>query len=237
MNGSPFRTIVKKWTGSSLSIGLGLPRPEWPVWRRAPRRTRIAFLCSLTTRVIVRKSSRTFPSDLLYAPFVAPRLRPVQLRRRSPPQATSAGHLARSQFQTYRDRFSSVEGWFTDEAQATWDFLLAAQSGQAISGGFMEIGVWRGKSAFMGALHVQPADPVVLVDISDATDVAEKIRAFHPKNVVTVTGRSSLFRGNPAYERYRATMRFFHVDGGHSGFGPTRTSSSAPRWPAIGYPS
>ncbi len=83
----------------------------------------------------------------------------------------------------------------------------------------MEIGVWRGKSAFMGALHVQPADPVVLVDISDATDVAEKIRAFHPKNVVTVTGRSSLFRGNPAYERYRATMRFFHVDGGHSGFG------------------
>jgi hypothetical protein len=72
----------------------------------------------------------------------------------------------------------------------------------------------------MGALHAQPAEPIVLVDINDVTEVAEKIRTFHPENVVAVTGRSSsLFRGNPAYGQYRGTMRFFHVDGGHSCFG------------------
>jgi len=81
----------------------------------------------------------------------------------------------------------------------------------------MEIGVWRGKSAFLGALHAQPSEPVVLVDISDVTDVAEQIRTFHPESVVTVTGRSSsVFRASAPYEQYRTAMRFFHVDGGHS---------------------
>ncbi|HEY2741436.1 MAG TPA: class I SAM-dependent methyltransferase [Gaiellaceae bacterium] len=134
--------------------------------------------------------------------------------------ARSLPYLAYSQFGLYRDRFSSVEGFFVDEAQAIWDFLLAAQTGLGVSGGFLEIGVWRGKSALMGAVHAAPSEPIVLVDINDTADVAEQIRAFHPENLVTVTGRSSsLFRTTPEYQQYRGSIRFFHVDGGHSCFG------------------
>jgi hypothetical protein len=120
----------------------------------------------------------------------------------------------------YRNQFSSIEGFFNDESQAIWDFLLAAQSGHGISGGFMEIGVYRGKSALLGALHAQPSESVVLVDIWVAPDVTEKIREVHPEKVVAVTGgSSSRFRGTAVHEQYRGTMRFFHVDGGHSCFG------------------
>jgi hypothetical protein len=162
---------------------------------------------------------------------VAPQLRPAWSGRRSPPEAESAAFLSRSQFRTYRDQFSSIEGFFDDESQAIWDFLLAAQSGNGISGGFMEIGVYRGKSAFLGALHAQPSEPVVLVDIFVPPDVTEKIRdlrlqqrrrvgATHPEKVVAVTGASSSrLRGTAVHEQYRGTMRFFHVDGGHSCFG------------------
>jgi hypothetical protein len=142
------------------------------------------------------------------------------LRRRLLPQGERHALLERSQLRAYRDRFSSVEGFFTDESKAIWDFLLAAQRVHAISGGFMEVGVWQGKSAYLGAVHAEPSEPIVLVDVNDVTAVAETIRTFHPENVSTVTGRSSsLFRANQEYAEYRGTLRFFHVDGSHSCFG------------------
>lgn len=144
----------------------------------------------------------------------------AQLRRRLLSGTHHRNLLARSQFKAYRDRFSSVEGFFSDESQAVWDFLLAMQEACAIAGGFMEIGVWRGKSAYLGALHAGPLESIVLVDINEIADVAETIRSFHPENVSVVTGRSSsLFRANQEYAEHRGTMRFFHVDGGHSGYG------------------
>lgn len=125
-------------------------------------------------------------------------------------------------FAIYRQRFSSVEGFFADGAQAVWDFLLGTQASMAVGGGFMEVGVWKGKSAFLGALHMRRDEPVVLVDIHDVSEVAEEIRTFHPENVVPFTGKSSSFRTSELYEQYRGTIRFFHVDGDHSGFSTYR---------------
>jgi hypothetical protein len=122
-------------------------------------------------------------------------------------------------FAIYRQRFSSVEGFFAEGAQAVWDFLLGIQASMTVGGGFMEIGVWRGKSAFLGALHTRQDEPVVLIDIHDLSDVADEIRTFHPENVVSFTGKSSWFRSSESYEQYRGAIRFFHVDGDHSGFG------------------
>jgi Methyltransferase domain len=134
-------------------------------------------------------------------------------------------HWIRSKFSSdavpytvYRQRFSRVEGFFTQGSQAVWDYLLGAQSSMAVGGGFMEVGVFRGKSAFLGALHVTQDEPVVLVDISDPSSVVDEIRTFHRGKVASFTGKSSSFRASELYEQYRGTIRFFHVDGDHSGF-------------------
>jgi hypothetical protein len=125
----------------------------------------------------------------------------------------------RTPFATYRDRFSDVEGWFSDESQAIWHFLLRSQITMAVRGGFMEIGVWKGKSAFMGALHVADEEPIVLVDINDVAGVVDQIHTFHGGEVDSFTEKSSLFRSSELYQRHRGKIRFFHVDGEHSGSG------------------
>jgi hypothetical protein len=144
----------------------------------------------------------------------SPRLHSRLLRRR---RDTSPGSV--SAFEIYRDRFSATEGWFSDESQVIWDFLLSQQWNMSVAGGFMEVGVWKGKSAFMGALHMAPDQPVVLVDTSNTDAVVEAIRTFHPGDVVSLTARSSTFRSSDIYPTYRGGIRFFHVDGEHSGAG------------------
>jgi hypothetical protein len=124
-----------------------------------------------------------------------------------------------SRLPLYRERFAQVEGWFTAEAQAIWDFLFVMQSKMSVTGGFMEVGVWKGKSAFLGALHLMPNEAVILVDVSSAAAVADEIRKYHPGEVVVYTGRSSLVRSSKVYAKHRGTIRFFHVDGEHSCFG------------------
>jgi hypothetical protein len=111
-----------------------------------------------------------------------------------------------------------VPGFFGEGSQAVWDYLLGTQRLMGVSGGFMEVGVWKGKSAFLGALHMTQDDPVVLVDISHPKKVVDEIRSFHPEKVVSFTGKSSLFRASKVYEEHRGAIRFFHVDGDHSGF-------------------
>lgn len=121
-----------------------------------------------------------------------------------------------SRLAAYAERHASVEGWFTERAQAIWDFLLVQQARMGVAGGFCEIGVWKGKSAFLGALHLRPDEPVVLVDVNSAEDVAQELRAVHPGPVETYRGRSSGFRASPLHQRHLGGIRFFHVDGEHS---------------------
>ena len=125
--------------------------------------------------------------------------------------------MSGSPLATYREQFSATEGFFSEESQAVWDFLLSAQSRLSVAGGFMEIGVWRGKSAFLGALYMRRDEVVVLVDISPTDEVAEAIRSFHGGEVVSFTGRSSRLPASDLQERYGGRIRFFHVDGEHTG--------------------
>lgn len=81
----------------------------------------------------------------------------------------------------------------------------------------MEIGVWKGKSALLGALHMRPDEVVVLVDLSSTDDVAEVIRTFHGGDVVTFAGRSSQLSASDLEDRYAGMIRFFHIDGEHTG--------------------
>jgi hypothetical protein len=121
-------------------------------------------------------------------------------------------------FQRYRSEFSGLHGFFEDEAQATWDFLLTQQHAMNIKGGFVEIGVWKGKSALLGALHLNPAEPVILVDIGNIDPVVDKIRSLDGPDPKTFIGRSHQFRFSEQFKSHAGSIRWFHIDGDHSGF-------------------
>ena len=65
-------------------------------------------------------------------------------------------------FSRYASEYSSTYGFFMPEAAATWDFLLGIQRDYGFAGGFLEIGVLNGKSAYLAALHLRAGEPCTL---------------------------------------------------------------------------
>jgi len=78
-------------------------------------------------------------------------------------------------FDDYMKHFSDVEGWFQTPAIAIWDSLLSYQQEQGISGNLIEIGVWKGKSAALAALHCQGSDACVFVDAMPLDEAKARI--------------------------------------------------------------
>src|SRR5512138_497346 len=95
-------------------------------------------------------------------------------------------------FERWTKLTRSVEGFFLDEAAAAWDFLLELQETDGITGALGEIGVWRGKSAMLLALHARKAEQLYLADICDLRDVRAVLETLVDRRQVTVLeGRSS----------------------------------------------
>lgn len=69
-----------------------------------------------------------------------------------------------SRLDEFRNSESNFEGFFTPEQAALWDCLLAWQASSQITGPMMEIGVYKGRSAFLSALHLNPKEEFVLID-------------------------------------------------------------------------
>lgn len=72
---------------------------------------------------------------------------------------------ATARFADHLELHHKIEGWFLVEAAALWDSLLSFQEDNGVSGHLLEIGVWKGKSATLMALHANTAKEIcVLVD-------------------------------------------------------------------------
>ncbi len=134
----------------------------------------------------------------------------------------------------YNARFRDTPGYFMDEAIAMWDFLLLQQAGSGIQGNFLEIGVFGGKSAYLGAVHMRQDETCLLVDVGDITPVAARIHEELKRTTLVVNARSD----DPAAERqlaaYLGTVRWFHIDGDHSGFSAANDLRLADRFLAAG---
>jgi hypothetical protein len=120
-------------------------------------------------------------------------------------------------FRRYKTEFGDVGGWFSDEAIASWDCLLSLQHTLALEGNLMEIGVLKGKSAALLAVHSSKDETCVFVDPAlrkEATDVIELIRA---KNNVYYRQMSQQIRGNAELVSLAGTFRWVHIDGEHCG--------------------
>lgn len=122
-----------------------------------------------------------------------------------------------SLWERYRQRFAVVKGWFPESSAAVWDCLLTFQRESGIRGDLMEVGVWKGKSAGMLALHCGAEERCLLVDprpMGAARDViAREVPGVACKYVEEPS--EALWR-KPFFYRLARSFRWVHLDGEHS---------------------
>jgi predicted O-methyltransferase YrrM len=120
-------------------------------------------------------------------------------------------------FHRYRSEFEKIGGSFWDGAIVTWDILLARQAAQGIQGDVLEIGVLKGKSATLIALHTRPHETFVLIDPALRREAVDAVESIHAANNLYLRDLSQNLRTHQALiSRYRR-FRWLHIDGEHSG--------------------
>jgi len=121
------------------------------------------------------------------------------------------------QFENYVKHFADVPGWFYPEAIALWDSLLDYQETAAGKGNFLEIGVFKGKSAGMLALHTRSGESCTLVDLLPTDEAKASITQAAPLAQCNyVQEHSAGFLYNPLVRQLKESVRWMHIDGGHS---------------------
>jgi hypothetical protein len=120
-------------------------------------------------------------------------------------------------FDEYNRYFLDTPGWFDPNAIATWDALLDFQEQQGIEGNFLEIGVFQGKSAGMAALHAQRSESCIFIDMLSTEEARERIRKAVPQaKCEFLRMMSSGFRSTGLMKSQKDSVRWIHIDGGHS---------------------
>lgn len=123
-------------------------------------------------------------------------------------------------------QLKSVEGWLLEDAAGLMAFLDMVQKQQHITGDFFEIGVHHGLStAFMAGL-LRPKESIHVCDLFNQQD--KNISASGQGDFAIFSQTMERFAPNRLGEVYTmpssalsaaslpATIRFFHIDGGHS---------------------
>jgi predicted O-methyltransferase YrrM len=141
---------------------------------------------------------------------------PTPIAERSPLTSAGASELAPSIFQRYLDRYADTPGWFWKDAIAVWDSLLCFQKKAGITGNFLEIGVWKGKSAILSAMHAATEESCVLVDPLPLVEAKAAIGEFKPENVLYLEIKSTELLQTNIMGGDGRSFRWVHIDGEHS---------------------
>jgi Methyltransferase domain len=111
-----------------------------------------------------------------------------------------------------------IPGWFQFESYCVWRALLDQQTGT--SGDLFEIGVWRGRSASVLANYRKGDEKLYLCDLRlDEAAVQKAIRStgIEPTNLVPLSGPSADLPAKLDLRAMHHTVRWFHIDGEHTG--------------------
>lgn len=123
-----------------------------------------------------------------------------------------------SVFLKLKTTLDEIHGWCLPEALATWDSLLCFQKSQAVIGNYLEIGVWKGKTAAMILHHANPeSEKIVLVDINIQKDELQnnlKKICLKQNNVVYYETPSWGFEH---VNLPPSSFKWIHIDGKHTG--------------------
>ncbi len=118
----------------------------------------------------------------------------------------------------YNNEFKDLEGFFLPMAMAAWDFLFCAQNALNIKGGMLEIGVFKGKSAVLAAMHMRDHEPAFLLDLHDVPAARDAIQSVKPNNVTFLKMNSIDALDDQRLEAMRGQLRWVHIDGEHTGY-------------------
>ena len=138
-------------------------------------------------------------------------------RRQAPAMAAQAGSADLAPYHAYQQLCAATAGWFSEGAIVTWDALLAFQSERAQHGDLLEIGVLKGKSAAMLAVHAAPEEAVVLIDPALRQEAIDLVASAHPGHNLLLRSRSQDVVGLEELAARRGRCRWLHIDGEHSG--------------------
>ncbi len=120
-------------------------------------------------------------------------------------------------FQSYLAASATLPGWFFPRSIAIWDCLLGFQREQALVGNVMEIGVWRGRSALLAAMHAQAGEQGLFVDPALHAKTQELLAQATAAQCTFVCDVSSTLHRSPLVAAQARTYRWIHIDGEHSG--------------------
>lgn len=130
-------------------------------------------------------------------------------------------------FEQYIQLFSDAPGWFDRGSSALWDCLLTAQEQYLVKsfpqwmdggrGHLLEIGVWKGKSAGLLALHCRSDERCVFTDALSLDEAKERISKAAPSAVCHYRQCwSQRLLQEDILKKSTSTFRWIHVDGEHS---------------------
>ncbi len=120
-------------------------------------------------------------------------------------------------FHRYRSEFEGIGGSFLDGAIVTWDILLSRQAALGIEGDVLEIGVLKGKSATLMALHARADEAFVLIDPALRREAVEAVESVHAANNIQIRDFSQNLHEHPALTSRGGRIRWIHIYGEHSG--------------------
>ncbi len=116
------------------------------------------------------------------------------------------------------EKIDAIPGWFMFQSYCVWRALLDQQA--RISGDLFEIGVWRGRSASVLASYRKGGEKLYLCDLRlDEEAVHRAIRSVgaEPVNIVPLSGPSADLPAKLDLQAMHQTVRWFHIDGEHTG--------------------
>lgn len=120
-------------------------------------------------------------------------------------------------FDSYMKHFAETPGWFDLTAVALWDSLLSEQTKCKGRGDLVEIGVWKGRSAGLLALHCRPNEQCVFVDIEPLNEFESVISNLLPDTRCTYIQKSSHFLPrHKLVSEIAGNVRWVHIDGEHT---------------------
>lgn len=121
-------------------------------------------------------------------------------------------------FLKFKSISEEIHGWCLPEALATWDAFLCWQKKQNIVGNYLEIGVWRGKTAAMLLRHADlEKEKIVLIDLKIQKDELQKNLAKVSPTFNNVSFHELSSWGLQHNEIAGAPFKWIHIDGKHTG--------------------
>jgi predicted O-methyltransferase YrrM len=134
--------------------------------------------------------------------------------------------------QSWQAITENVQGFFMAESAAVWDVLLEFhdQTDSFVAGNILEIGVWRGKSAALAALHTRSNEELILCDTHFSDETKRLLSSIKPERITYLEGNSANLVGSSEALRYAKQCRWIHIDGEHTGQSVTHDLMLADQW-------